>query len=76
MATIPETPSHANVSVKTGGGDGIACHEAKFGAIMYDGWTKDSIHYIGIIGSFMRAYRIRKKNEGKRHWKRSLFSYL
>jgi hypothetical protein len=35
--------------------------DAKFGALMYDGWTKDSIHYIGYFATFMRGYAIRKK---------------
>jgi hypothetical protein len=32
--------------------------EAKFGAIIYNSWTKDSIHYIGNIGSFMTGYNV------------------
>jgi hypothetical protein len=35
--------------------------EDKVGAVMYDGWSKNSIHYIGTMGIFMRSHVVRKQ---------------
>jgi hypothetical protein len=35
--------------------------EAEVGALMYDGWTKDSIHYVGVVATFMQGHTVRKK---------------
>ena len=37
--------------------------KARLGALIYDGWSKDSLHYIGVIASFMRPFNERKENE-------------
>jgi hypothetical protein len=39
---------------------GQLMQDAGIGAIMYDGWTKDSVHYIGIIACFMRQFPVYK----------------
>jgi hypothetical protein len=36
---------------------------AQAGALMYDGWSKDSMHYIGVISTFMRDCTVRKDFE-------------
>jgi hypothetical protein len=30
---------------------------------MYDGWSNDSTHYIGVVGTFMRSFRVFQKGE-------------
>jgi hypothetical protein len=36
--------------------------EAKMGAVMYDGWSKNSIHYIDMMAIFMRSHVVKKED--------------
>lgn len=40
---------------------GSQMKRSEVGSLMYDGWTKDSMHFVGVIATFMRDYPVRKK---------------